>query len=77
MKRLQVLLPDDVYDDLKTEAQRRQLTVADLVRRSIDRQLASAHKGPFRPPSITPLHLGIPLLPLEHWREAANDRLSE
>ena len=74
MKRLQAMVPDKVYEALTKEAARRQTTVADLVRRSIDRQLESAVNVPFRKPTITPSNLGQPMIPVERWREVANGR---
>jgi hypothetical protein len=76
MKRLQVLVPDNIYESLQKEAARRQLTVADFVRRGIDRQLDSAIDIPYREPTLTPRDLGAPSLSTDSWREAANDRLS-
>jgi hypothetical protein len=73
MKRLQVMLPDAVYAALKREALRRQLTVAEVVRRGIDHQLASSVQVPFRAPALTPVDLGTRLIPFEDWREEAND----
>lgn len=74
MKRLQIMVPDATYEGLQKEAKRRQATVADLVRRGIDRQLESAVNEPFRPPRIIVHDLGLPKLPPEEWREAANER---
>ena len=74
MKRLQVMLPDDVYTSLKAEAERRQSTIADIVRRGIDRVLTSSVKAPFKLPALSPRDLGSPALPVEEWRNAANER---
>ena len=74
MKRLQVLLPDDVYESLRKEVARRQTTVADFVRRGIDRQLQSAVDAPFKKPTLTPVNLGEPMIPVERLREVANER---
>jgi CopG-like RHH_1 or ribbon-helix-helix domain, RHH_5 len=74
MKRLQVILPDEVYESLKKEAVRRQTTVADIVRRGIDRLLASSVQAPYRTPVINPRDLGVPNLPDGNWRDIANER---
>ncbi len=74
MKRLQVFLPDSLYIRLQREAERKEATVADLVRRGIERQLESAIDEPRREPTITPLKLGKPLVPESEWREIANER---
>ena len=74
MKRLQVMVPDEMYDSLQKEAKRREWTVADLVRRGIERQLASAVDVPWRKPTITPVDMGQFLMPMEDWRLAANER---
>ena len=76
MKRLQVMVPDEVYDSILREAKRKEWTVADLVRRSIERQLATAVDAPRREPTITTVRLGVPKIPVSEWREAANDRYS-
>jgi len=67
------MLSDDVFKALKSEAERRHVTVADIVRRGIDRQLESAVPGTFRKPTITPCDLGEPKIPVELWREVANE----
>ena len=74
MKRLQVFLPDSLFARLQREAERREATVAELVRRGIERQLESAVDEPRREPRITPLDLGETLLPASEWREIANER---
>jgi hypothetical protein len=75
MKRLQVMIPDEIYHSLKSEAERREATVADIVRKGIDRVLEAAVKGPNRVPSISPCNLGLPLIPQDDWRVVANDRV--
>ncbi len=74
MKRLQVMLPDDVYQSLKEEAERRQATVAEIVRRGIDRLLVSSVKGTNRAPVLSPRDLGVPMIPADEWRDIANQR---
>jgi len=53
---------------------RRQAMVPDVVRRGIDRLLASAVQGNPRSPLLTPRDLGVPTIPSEEWRDIANDR---
>lgn len=68
------MLPDDVYKSLKDEADRRQATIAEIVRRGIDRLLLSAVPGKYASPTITPVDLGVPTIPVEDWRAHANER---
>jgi hypothetical protein len=74
MKRLQVLIPDETFARLQKEAKRREWTVADLVRRGIDRQLDSAVDTPPWSPIPPQIDLGEILVPLSEWREIANER---
>jgi hypothetical protein len=71
MKRLQLLVPDDVYQRLTREAQRREPTISDLARLSIDRQLESSVDGFCDGPPLT-VDMGEVLLPPDRWWEAAN-----
>ena len=74
MKRMQVMLPDHIYQLLVVEAERRGATVDEIVRRAIDHLLDSPTNGSLRPPVLTLRDLGIPLIPAEQWREMANQR---
>jgi hypothetical protein len=74
MKRLQILIPEETYARLKKEAKRREWTVAEVVRRGLERQLESAVDGPPGMPQFTPRSLGPILAPESEWRELANVR---
>ena len=74
MKRLQILIPDETYALLKKVAKRKESTMADFVRRSLEKQLESAVDGPRVEPTITPVDMGEFLVPVSEWRELANDR---
>lgn len=74
MKRLQILVPEETYERLRKEAKRREWTVAEVVRRGLEKQLESAVDGPSVVPKITPGNLGVPKVPVSEWREYANDR---
>lgn len=74
MKRVQVLFSEDVYSRIKAEAKRREWTVAEVVRRGVEKQLESAVDAPRVKPKITPGNLGVPRVPVSEWRDYANDR---
>ncbi len=74
MKRLQILVPEETYERIKREAKRREWTVAELVRRGVEKQLEHGVDAPRIKPKITPVNLGVPKVPDTEWRDYANDR---
>jgi len=74
MKRLQILVSDETYARLKKEAKRREWTVAEVVRRGVEKQLEYAVDAPRAKPTFTPVDMGEILIPASEMREAANDR---
>lgn len=74
MKRLQILVPEETYERIRLEAKRREWTVAEVVRRGLEKQLESAVEGAAPAPGILTANLGAPKLPDSEWRELANDR---
>lgn len=78
MVRTQIQLPDELYRDLKALARKKEWTMAETVRRSLEKFLEdqpveakSAAKTWTLP---KPMSLGQFLRPVEEWRELANER---
>lgn len=74
MKRLQILVPEETYERLRKEAKRREWTVAEVVRRGLEKQLESAVDVPRQEAAFPTGDLGNFLAPVSEWREIANDR---
>lgn len=75
MIRTQIQLPDALYAQAKRIAKRQEMSLAELVRRSLEHmvRLYRADEAPvpdWRLPE--PLGLGAFLAPVEDWRELAN-----
>ena len=77
MVRTQIQLPDDLYRQLKTLAERREWTLAETIRRASEELLktypestdsAAEWKRP-----VVDLG-GPPRIPVSEWRELANER---
>lgn len=75
MVRTQIQLTQELYDRLKEVAEQQEWTLAETVRRSLEKFVEMYPKDPishdeWRLPE--PLHLGEFLAPVESWRELAN-----
>jgi hypothetical protein len=74
MKRLQILVPESLYARILREATKREWTVAEVVRRGIEKQLESEVAVEPRIPKIRSKKMGTPKIPESQWREIANVR---
>jgi hypothetical protein len=75
MPRTQIQLPDAIYRDAKRIAQEQEISLAEVVRRSIEHMNALYPPGrdaDWTPPKAQAL--GEFTAPLEQWRELANSR---
>jgi hypothetical protein len=80
MKRTQIQLPDNLYDEAKRVAKEREISFAEVVRRGVEYITrvyppSGGSKKPWSPPA--PRHLGSFLAPVEDWRMIAEERLDD
>lgn len=73
MKRVQILLPDAMFAELKRRATAREQTVTEVIRRGVERELEAMGED-LREPVLHVYDLGVPPVPVADWREIANDR---
>ncbi len=74
MTKTQIQLPDEMYARLKRLSARLELSMAELLRRGAEYVLSvhpESTTSDWRLPE--PLDLGAPLVPVEDWRELANE----
>ena len=77
MIRTQIQLPNDLYRDAKRLAAEQEITLAEVVRRGLEHMLRLYPAGragveEWRPPK--PRALGDFRVPVERWRDLANER---
>lgn len=69
MKRLQILVPETLYEKILKEAKRREMTVAEVVRRGMEKQVEGQVEAEPKPFVITTIDIGEPKVPMERWRD--------
>ena len=77
MKRIQIHLPDRLYERLKARAADEESSLAEIIRKAREYYLAVhpeavASAAHWTPPA--PRDLGAFLMPEDRWREMANDK---
>lgn len=72
MKRLQIELPDEVFDRLKSTAKATERTMSDIVRRGIEKVIEDSPSNP-QEPVIPTISMGVPMRPVAEWRQLAHD----
>ncbi len=73
MIRTQIQLPDELYREAKAFCGEREMTLAELCRRSLEEYLARWPDSPKTPWQLPKLKLGAFLAPESDWRELANE----
>lgn len=75
MTRTQIQLPDRIYAEAKRIAQEHEISLAEVVRRGIERMIASYPPGRATDWKLPPARaLGEFTAPADQWRELANTR---
>ena len=77
MIKTQIQLPDDLYDKVKTLANEREVSMAELCRRGLEYMLRvypvhTSKKSPWKLPEAKAL--GKPKIHYSRWREAGHER---
>lgn len=77
MRRTQIQLPDPLYVEIRRIAREQDWSVTEVLRRGAEHMIrcyppGKERKGAWQPPA--PRHLGAFRMPVEDWREAANQR---
>jgi hypothetical protein len=75
MTRTQIQLPDALYSEAKRLAERREMSLAELVRRSLEHMIRMYRAGDDSAPEWQlpdPVALGELLAPVIDWRELAS-----